>query len=327
MTFIGYHCSHEQHPPSSLLRYVAAAEGAGFGAAMCSDHFAPWSRQQGNSGFAWSWLGAALQATDLSFGTVNAPGQRYHPAIIAQAAATLAEMYPGRFWLAVGSGEALNEHITGESWPAKPTRMARLRESVAVMRALFAGETVNHTGLVKVHEAKLYSRPERPPLILGAALSAATAGWVGSWADGLITVARPEAELKQVVRAFREGGGEGKPMFLQSCIAFAPTEAEAEAAAHEGWRTNVIGSSEFKADVPTPEFFEAAARFVRREDMRSAMRVSADPGQHAAWIEADRALGFDRIYVHDVGRNQERFIEDFARDVLSRIETLASAKL
>lgn len=141
---IGYHCSHEQHPPSRLLEFVRAAESAGFGAAMCSDHLAPWSTSQGQSGFAWSWLGSALQATELDFGTVNAPGQRYHPVVIAQAAATLAEMYPGRFWLALGTGEALNEHVTGDAWPDKAARRVRLRESVDLMRALFAGETVTH---------------------------------------------------------------------------------------------------------------------------------------------------------------------------------------
>jgi alkanesulfonate monooxygenase SsuD/methylene tetrahydromethanopterin reductase-like flavin-dependent oxidoreductase (luciferase family) len=115
---IGLHCSHEQHPPSALLRYAELGAQAGFVHAMCSDHFAPWSVRQGHSGYTWSWLASALQATPMSFGTVCAPGQRYHPAIIAQAAATLAEMYPERLWLAVGSGEALNESITGQPWPA-----------------------------------------------------------------------------------------------------------------------------------------------------------------------------------------------------------------
>lgn len=319
MTLIGYHCSHEQHPPSALLRYVIAAERAGFEAAMCSDHFAPWGLSQGQSGFAWSWLGAALQATNLDFGTVNAPGQRYHPAIIAQAAATLSEMYPGRFWLALGTGEALNEHITGERWPAKATRLSRLRECVDILRALFAGQTVTHDGLVKVHEARLYTRPHHPPALIGAAISPRTAEWVGGWADGLITVARPEAELREVVQHFRRGGGEGKPMYLQTCVAFAATEREAEAAAYQGWRNNVFRSAEFKADVPTPELFDAAAEFVRPEDVRAAVRISADPGQHVAWLEADCELGFDRIYVHDVGADQERFIEAFSRAVLPRV--------
>ena len=167
MIHIGYHASHEQFRPSELLDYVQRAEQAGFTAAMCSDHFFPWSESQGQSGFTWSWLGAALQATGLSFGTVNAPGQRYHPAIIAQAAATLAEMYPGRFWLAVGSGEWVNEHITGERWPTKAERNQRLQESVAVMRALWAGETVTHRGLIEVEEARLYTRPAEAPMVVG----------------------------------------------------------------------------------------------------------------------------------------------------------------
>src|SRR5690606_28228959 len=170
----GYHASHEQFPPSALLDYVQRAEAAGFSAAMCSDHFMPWSETQAESGFAWSWLGAALQATQLPFGVVCAPGYRYHPAIIAQAAATLAEMYRDRFWIAVGSGERLNEHITGEAWPPKAERNARLRECADIMRALWAGETVTHRGLVHVEEAKLYSLPERPPLLVGAALSEET---------------------------------------------------------------------------------------------------------------------------------------------------------
>src|SRR5918997_5709803 len=146
MPVIGLHCSHEQIAPSRLLAHVREAEAAGFQAAMSSDHFSPWSERQGESGFAWSFLGAALEATSLPFGVVNAPGQRYHPALIAQAVATLAEMYPGRFWVALGSGEAMNEHITGDRWPPKPERRERLRECVEVIRALLAGEEVTHRG-------------------------------------------------------------------------------------------------------------------------------------------------------------------------------------
>lgn len=134
MATIGYHASHEQFSPSELINYVQEAEEAGFVAGMCSDHFHPWTEQQGESGYAWSWLGAALQATSIPFGVVCAPGQRYHPAIIAQAAATLAELFPDRFWIAVGSCQALNEHITCDPWPLKPDRNARLKESVEVMR-------------------------------------------------------------------------------------------------------------------------------------------------------------------------------------------------
>src|ERR687893_926475 len=125
MVLFGFHASHEQVPPGALLAAVRRAEEAGFDAAMSSDHLSPWSARQGQSAFAWSWLGAALQATTLPFGVVTAPGQRYHPAIIAQAVATLAEMFPDRFWVALGTGEASNERITGARWPNKAERNAR----------------------------------------------------------------------------------------------------------------------------------------------------------------------------------------------------------
>lgn len=209
MPQIGYHASREQFAPSRLIDLVQQAEAAGFDAAMCSDHFHPWSDAQGQSGFAWSWLGAALQATSLPMGTVCAPGQRYHPAIIAQAAATLGEMYPGRFWVALGSGELLNEHITGARWPSKAERNQRLLESAEVMRALWRGETVSHRGAITVDQARLYTRPQTPPLIVGAALTPETAGWMGGWADALITVSHPIDELRGVIDAFRAGGGRG----------------------------------------------------------------------------------------------------------------------
>src|SRR4051794_18680627 len=199
MATIGFHASHELYPPSELLRSVRQAERAGFPAAMCSDHFHPWTERQGESGFAWSWLGAALQATRLPFGAVCAPGQRYHPAIIAQATATLAEMFPGRFWVALGTGQNLNEHITGDPWPPKSERQARLKEAVAVIRALWAGETVNQkTPWFCVQDARLYTRPATPPRIYGAAITEDTARWAGGWADGLITVGKEADDLRKV---------------------------------------------------------------------------------------------------------------------------------
>src|ERR671914_1478573 len=209
MPVVGLHCSHEQIPPSRLLEDARHAEAAGFGAIMSSDHFSPWSGRQGESGFAWSWLGAAMGATALPFGVVNAPGQRYHPAIVAQAAATLCEMFPGRLWVALGTGEASNEHITGDPWPGKAKRNARLRECVEVMRALFAGEMVDHDGLVRVDRARLWTLPEEPPSLVGAAVSEETARWCGEWADGLVTINQPRETLERVIAAFRDGGGEG----------------------------------------------------------------------------------------------------------------------
>jgi probable non-F420 flavinoid oxidoreductase len=319
MAVLGFHCSHEQIAPSALLEAVQAAERAGFEAAMCSDHFSPWSTRQGESGFAWSWLGAALQATRLPFGVVNAPGQRYHPAIVAQAAATLAEMFPGRFWVALGTGEASNEHITGDRWPEKPVRNARLRECVDVIRALLAGETVSHDGLVRVDRARLWTLPETPPRLVGAAVSAETARWVGGWADGLITIHQPHDQLRKVLAAYREGGGEGKRVCLQVHVSYAADGEQALRIAHDQWRTNVFGTP-IAWDLERVEQFDEAAKFVRPEDVRGAVLVSSDPAQHTAWLQELVDLGFDEIYLHHVGQHQQEFIEVFGERVLPQLE-------
>lgn len=315
MARIGFHASHEQFPPSELLDLVRFAESAGFEAAKCSDHFRPWGPSQGQSGFAWSWLGAAMAATRLPFGTISAPGYRYHPAILAQAAATLAEMFPGRFWLALGSGQRLNEDITGLAWPEKAERNARLRECAEIMRALLAGETVSHRGRVTVVDARLYSRPERPPPLLGAAVTEATAEAVGAWADGLLTVSGPPEQMRRVIAAFRRGGGEGKRLVVQVGLCWAPSEAEALSSAHEQWRYNVLGG-EVNWELRRPEDFDTATRLVRPEDMRGSLLISSDPGWHAARIAELIELGFQEIHLHQIGRNQRAFIEAFGRHVL-----------
>ncbi len=318
MTRIGWHASHEQIPPGRLLEAARRAQDAGFTVGMSSDHFSPWSARQGHSGFAWSWLGAALATTDLPFRVVTAPGQRYHPAIIAQAMATLAEMFPERLWVCLGSGEASNEHITGDRWPPKPERNARLRECVDVIRALLAGEEVTHHGLVTVDRARLWSRPESPPPLIGAAVSEETARWVGGWADGLATVHRPVETLRRVVDAFREGGGEGRPMVLQVHVSWAPTEQEAMDIAWDQWRSNAFAPP-IPWDLETVEHFDEASRFVRPEDVRECVLVSSDLGRHAAWLQEFAELGFDEINIHHVGQEQDAFIDAFGRDVLQVI--------
>ncbi|MTJ10947.1 TIGR03885 family FMN-dependent LLM class oxidoreductase [Anabaena sp. UHCC 0204] len=315
MVKFGYHASHEQFKPSRLLEYVQTAEKAGFNAVLSSDHFHPWSDRQGESGYAWSWLGAAMQATNLPFGVVCAPGQRYHPAIIAQAAATLAEMFPQRFWVALGSGQAINEQITGEGWLAKCDRNIRLKECVDIIRALWAGETVTHYGLITVEKAKLYTRPQIPPLIIGAAITPQTAEWVGSWADGLITISHPDEKLKEVVEAFRRGGGEGKPMYLKVQLSYAKDETTALQTAYEQWRTNIFKSSVL-SDLRHPHQFDAAAEFVKPEDMYQFVRISADIEQHIKWLQKYIELGFSEIYLHNVNREQENFIAVFGEKVL-----------
>jgi probable non-F420 flavinoid oxidoreductase len=318
MPRIGYHASHEQFAPSELLRLVRAAADAGFDCAMSSDHFKPWGPDQGQSGFAWSWLGSAMQATSLPFGIISAPGYRYHPAIIAQAAATLSEMYPDRLWLALGSGQNLNESITGMAWPDKAERNARLGECATVIRALLRGETVTHHGRVTVVDAKLYSRPARTPLLLGAAVTEATAELVGGWADGLLTVQAPPAQLRKVIDAFRRGGGEGKPLYLQIALNWAPDEAQALQGAFEQWRYNAI-AGEVNWELRRPEDFDAATRFVRPDDIRQCVWVSSDLARHVAWLQEFAALGFDELLLHQVGRNQAAFIDAFGAHVLPQV--------
>jgi probable non-F420 flavinoid oxidoreductase len=315
---VSFHASHEQLSPGRLIEAVRAAEEAGFQGVTSSDHLAPWSERQGESGYAWSWLGAALQATSIPIGVVTAPGQRYHPAIVGQAIATLAEMFPDRFWVALGSGEALNEHVTGDPWPPKGQRDQRLLECVAIIRALLSGEEVSHRGLVTVDRARVWSLPDRIPLIFGAAVSEQTAGTVGGWADGLITVHQPGGRLRSVIDAFREGGGGTKPVCVQVHLSWAATEAEALRIAHDQWRTNVFGS-EIAWNLELPQQFDEAARRVRPEDVRDSVFISADPEQHVTWLHEIMESGVDELSLHHVGPDQRPFIDAFAEHVLPKV--------
>jgi probable non-F420 flavinoid oxidoreductase len=315
---IGYHISHEQFSPRELLELACLAERSGFQACLSSDHFQPWMNSQGNSGYAWSWLGAALAATEIPFGIVTAPGQRYHPAIVAQAGATLAEMFPGRFWMAVGSGQMLNESITGDKWPDKEQRNLRLRECADIMRRLWTGETVTHRGLVNVESARLYSLPDRPPMIIGAALTPATAHWLGSWADGLITVSKPKEQLRQVIEAFHDGGGEGKPTFLKVQLSYARSRQDAVSGAFDQWRANIF-ESPVQTRLAGPDEFDAAAAFITPDDLSPHVRISPDLHEHIDWIASDGEMGFEQIYLHNVNRLQRQFIEDFGEKVLPAV--------
>ncbi|WP_422774332.1 TIGR03885 family FMN-dependent LLM class oxidoreductase [Plantactinospora sp. WMMC1484] len=324
MTVFGLHASHEQIHPAELLRTVVRAQDAGFDAAMSSDHFSPWSSRQGQAGFAWSWLGAALQATTLPFGIVNAPGQRYHPAIIAQAIGTLAAMYPGRFWAALGTGEASNEHITGERWPRKEVRTARLRECVDVIRALLAGEEVSHDGLVTVDRARLWTRPDEPPALVGAAVTEATARWCAEWADGLITVNAPVERLRRMVDAYRDAGGRGR-LHLQVHLSWAPDQAEATRIAYEQWRSNVF-EPPVCWDLELTDHFDVVSASVPAERVAEVVNVSADLGWHAARLREYAELGFDEIYLHHVGQRQEAFVDTFGAKVLPEMRTSISGQ-
>ena len=321
MPVIGFHNSHEQIHPAELLEAVRHAEEVGFTAAMCSDHFAPWSTRQGHSGFAWSWLGAALATTSLPFGAVNAPGQRYHPAIVAQAVATLASMFPGRFWIALGSGENSNEHVTGDKWPRKDVRDARLRECVDIIRALLAGEEVTHDGLVTVDRARIWTLPEQPPALIAPAVTVRTARAAADWADGLVTINQPHDTLREMVAAYRDAGGRGK-LALQVHLSWDPDPDRALAIAHDQWQSNVFPPP-LCWDLDTPEAFQLAGAHVAPSAVAQAVRVSADLGQHAAWIAEYAGLGFEEIYLHHVGQEQRGFLDAFGEHVLPKLDVSA----
>lgn len=265
-----------------------------------------------------------MQATGLPARMICCPAFRYHPAVVAQAAATLAEMFEGKFHLAVGSGQALNEHITGEAWPVKAERNARLKEAVDIIRALWAGETVTHHGRVTVEEAKLYTRPQKQPLLYGAALTEKTAEWMGSWADGLLTTSRKPEEAQKIIGAFHKGGGEGKPMAVKVGLCWEETDEKAEAEAFKQWKTNAF-TNEVLANLRTPRQLDAAAKHVRPGDMHESLRISSSAQQHIDWLARDAELGFEEIQLHNVGRNQEAFIDFFGANVLPELTKLKAS--
>ena len=253
----------------------------------------------------------------LSFGAISVPGGwRYNPALLAQAVGTLGQMFPGRLpWIALGSGQLLNEHVTGEAWPDKANRNARLREGAEIMRKLLAGETVTHRGLVTTVDAKVWSRPDVATKLMGAATTVETAAWCGGWADGLLTVNPALDDLQSIVDAFGEGGGTGKPLHLKVDISWAPSREEALSEAHEQWRFNALGSG-VNWDIRMPADFDVATRFVRPEDISRSVLIVSDPAVLTEWLADRVALGFETINLHNVGRNQARFIEMVGEKVL-----------
>jgi len=319
MTTIGYHASHEQFAPSDLLKYVQLADRYGFSDVLASDHFHPWSETQGESGHVWSWLGSALATTDLTYGTVNAPGYRYHPAVIAQAAATLKELYPDRFWLAVGSGQRLNEGITGEHWPVKAERNGRLEECADVMRRLWAGETVTHHGRITVEAATLYTRPQTPPPLIGAAQSTETARWLGEWADGMITVGSPDREaVAERVEAFRDEAPE-KPVYLKAEVAYDPDEGQARRLAADQWLSNCVPGP-VTQQLRRPEQYGALADQLSTGQITDHVMVSSDLSQHTEWLNELMDLDVDKLLVHNVTPKQTQFIETFGEAVLPELQ-------
>lgn len=318
MTTLGFHASHEQISPAQLLRDVVHAEQAGFKAAMCSDHFFPWSARQGHSGHTFSWLGAALASTSIPIGSVNAPGQRYHTAVAAQAMATLGQMFPGRYWVALGSGQNVNEHVTGDKWLDLETRRQRLEESVAVIRALHRGETVSHRGLITVEEAYLYDRPTEPVPLYATCISTDSARRAAGWADGMITLNQPGGGHVETLKAYREAGGKG-PAMLQIHLSWAPTQDEADDIAHDQWRANTTPEAVAQI-LTTPEQFDAVTEYAPRELVREAVWISSDGGWHVDQLLEAAEAGFETLYLHHVGQDQQPWLDFAGEEILPALE-------
>jgi coenzyme F420-dependent glucose-6-phosphate dehydrogenase len=316
MTEFGYALSSEEHAPNDLVRYAKRAEDAGFTFAAISDHYHPWVDQQGHAPFVWSVLGAISHATStLKLGTgVTCPTVRIHPAIIAQAAATVTAMMPGRFFLGVGSGENLNEHILGDHWPPAPVRQEMLAEAVAVIRQLWEGGYQSFDGTYyTVENARIYTLPEEPPGIILAAAGPAAATLAGEVADGLWTVS-PEAEL---IEKFTEAGGSG-PRYGQVTVCWAADEDEAKKTAYEWWPNAGLGG-ELSQELPLPRHFEQAAKLVTPDDLAEKLPLGPDPDRHAESIKAFVDAGYDHVYIHQIGPDQDGFFDFFERELRSRL--------
>jgi coenzyme F420-dependent glucose-6-phosphate dehydrogenase len=317
MVEIGYALSCEEHPPNDLIRYARRAEETGFTFALISDHYHPWVDRQGQSPFVWSVIGGIAQTTQhLRLGTgVTCPTMRIHPAIIAQAAATSATMMPGRFFLGVGTGENLNEHILGHRWPPHDIRLAKLEEAVKVIRLLWQGETCTHRGQhYTVENARIYTLPDELPPIMVAASGQHAAEIAGRIGDGLINV----APVEDIVEHFQRAGGNGKPRYGQLTVCWAQDEAAGRRMAHEYWPNSGV-QGELSQELPSPAFFEQAAKMVREEDIAEKIPCGPDPERHIKQIKAFVEAGFDHVYIHQIGPDQEGFFQFYERHVLPKL--------
>lgn len=313
---LGYALSSEEHSPTDLVRYAQRAEEVGFGFAMISDHFHPWIDRQGQSPFVWSVIGAVAHATErLRLGTgVTCPMIRMHPAIVAQAASTAAAMMPGRFILGLGTGENLNEHILGDRWPPGSVRLEMLEEAIEVITKLWEGEQTTHHGrYYTVEGARIYTLPEEPPLILVAA-KGKKATELAARNGGLIGTA-PDPEL---LRRFDEAGGIDKPRYGMIHVCWAEDDASARRIAREWWPNGPL-TGELSVELPLPRHFEQAAEMIDEEDVARSFTCSADPEKHLHAIDAYVEAGYDHVYVHQVGPDQEGFFRFYEREVLPKL--------
>ena len=310
MVQIGYALSSEEHTPQDLVRNAQAAEASGFAFALISDHFHPWLDEQGQSPFVWSVIGGIAQVTKtLKLGTgVVCPMIRIHPAIIAQAAATATAMMPGRFFLGLGTGENLNEHILGDHFPEYEIRSLMFREAIEVIRLLWEGGMQSYYGdFYTVENARIYTLPDELPPIAIAASGPSSAELAGEIGDALISTA-PKAEL---IQTFEENGNH-RPKYGKLTVCWAKDDAEARATAFKYWRNTAI-PGELGQVLATPQHFEQAARMLTEEDVAEKLVCSSDAETHQQALQEFIDAGFDHVYVHQIGQDQQGFI-DFYRD-------------
>jgi coenzyme F420-dependent glucose-6-phosphate dehydrogenase len=325
----GYALSSEEHRPAALLANARRAEEVGFDFAMISDHYHPWTDRQGESPFVWSVLGGIAASTErITIGTgVTALSVRIHPAILAQATATVADMLPGRFWFGVGTGENLNEHILGDAWPEHARRAAMMEEAIELIRRLWTGELIDHHGeTYDVSRARIYTVPKKLPPILIAAGGPETAGLAGRIGDGLITTA-PEKEL---LTAFNRGGrgkrsSSGRPIVGQATVCWAKDEKAARKTALEWWPTAAIPGDNGQ-ELPLPSSFESLAELVTEDQLAEQIACGPDPEVHLAKIQPFIDAGFDHVYLHQVGPDQEGFFRFAERELLPRLGVRKSAR-
>jgi coenzyme F420-dependent glucose-6-phosphate dehydrogenase len=314
----GYTLSSEEHPPADLVQQAARAEAAGFDFASISDHYHPWVGAQGHSGFVWSVLGAIAASTErMPVGVgVTCPIMRIHPAVIAQAAATTSLLFDGRFFLGVGTGEALNEHIVGERWPPHAVRLEMLEEAVTVIRALFTGETLEHRGThYEVDNARLFDPPVDDVPIVVSGFGPDAAGLAGRIGDGFWGNA-PQREL---LETFERNGGDG-PRYAQLNVCWAPSAEEARRTVHEVWPNTAV-PGQLSQDLPTWTHFEQATQIVTEAEATEHVPCGPDIVDDVVKSVAQyRDAGYDHLYFHQIGPDQEGFVrywESELRDALA----------
>ena len=317
MTEFGYALSSEEHAPHALVENAQKAEALGFAFAMISDHFHPWTDRQGSSPFVWSVIGAISHATErIRLGTgVTCPTIRTHPAIVAHAAATSAVLMEGRFFLGVGSGENLNEHILGDHWPAPDERLEMLEEAIGVMRQLWEGGYQTHRGKhYTVENARLYTLPDEPVQIAVAAAKKQAAELAGRVGDAFVNTA-PDREP---IERFERAGGKDKPKYGQITVCWAKDEDEAARTTHEIWPNAGLGG-DLTYELPLPRHFEQATENVMPEQLKEVVTVGPDPERYVAEIERMIEAGYTHVYFHQIGPDQDGFFRFWKDELAPRV--------